>query len=162
MRLNEPAAKTRPRTKSTTEATKFSSSGGDLHLECSIYNLIGLLLLITTIMGGGFVQAKTIYDTLNSRIQGLEPLETSKVPLQSTAATPTAPAHAHIQVSTLRSSYGRQIAKLLLASFEMRLMHNYIIGFQLSCWLSWPAGIVFGLVSKIRLAIPHILDSTTW
>nr|XP_016935035.1 uncharacterized protein LOC108013606 [Drosophila suzukii] len=105
MRLNEPAAKTRPRTKSTTEATKFSSSGGDLHLECSIYNLIGLLLLITTIMGGGFVQAKTIYDTLNSRIQGLEPLETSKVPLQSTAATPTAPAHAHIQVSTLRSSY---------------------------------------------------------
>nr|XP_016994179.2 LOW QUALITY PROTEIN: uncharacterized protein LOC108055373 [Drosophila takahashii] len=117
MRLNEPAAKTRPRTQksTTTEATRFSSSSswGDLHLECgSVYNLIRLLLLITTIMGGGFVQAKTIYDTVNSRIQSLDPLvqlelkETSKVPLQTTtAATPTGYDHAHNQVSTLRSSY---------------------------------------------------------
>ncbi|XP_017066475.1 uncharacterized protein LOC108104745 [Drosophila eugracilis] len=105
MRLNEPAERTRPRTKSTTEASKLSSSWGDLHLECSIYNLIRLLLLISTIMGGGFVQAKTIYDTVN-RIQAagplLEPQETSKVPLQTTAGTPTA---AHTHVSTLRSSY---------------------------------------------------------
>ncbi|XP_017060223.1 uncharacterized protein LOC108100706 [Drosophila ficusphila] len=111
MRLNEPAEKTRPRTKATTEATKYSSSG-DLHLECSIYNLIRLLLLIATIMGGGFVQAKSIYDTVN-RIQGLDPLvepssssldlpSSSKVPRQTTAATPTA---APLQVSTLRSSY---------------------------------------------------------
>ncbi|EDX08738.1 uncharacterized protein LOC6736269 [Drosophila simulans] len=108
MRLNEPAARTRPRTKSTTEATKFSSSRGDLHLECSVPNLIRLLLLIATIMGGGLVQAKTIYDSVNM-IQALdalvEPRETTKVPLQTTPATPTAHAHAHIQVSTLRSSY---------------------------------------------------------
>ncbi|XP_050741992.1 uncharacterized protein LOC108031132 isoform X2 [Drosophila biarmipes] len=107
MRLNEPAARTRARTKPTTEATKLSSSGGDLHPACSVCNLIGLLLLTTTIMGGGLVQAKTIYDSLDSRIQGLEPLDTSKAPLPPTAATPTAPApaHAHLQVSTLRSSY---------------------------------------------------------
>lgn len=137
MRLNEPAARTRPRTKSTTDATKFSSSRGDLHLDCAVPNLIRLLLLIATIMGSGLVQAKTIYDSVNM-IQSLdalvEPRETTKVPLQTTPATPpTAHAHIHNQVSTLRSSYGRQIAKLLPASFAMRLMHNYIIGFQLSC-----------------------------
>ncbi|EDW49973.1 uncharacterized protein LOC6610242 [Drosophila sechellia] len=108
MRLNEPAARTRPTTKSTTEATKFSSSRGDLHLECSVPNLIRLLLLIATIMGGGLVQAKTIYDSVNM-IQALdalvEPRESTKVPLQTSPATPTAHDHAHIRVSTLRSSY---------------------------------------------------------
>ncbi|XP_017127853.1 uncharacterized protein LOC108146375 isoform X1 [Drosophila elegans] len=118
MRLNEPAEKTRPRTKSTIEGNKFLSSG-DLHLECPTstststnnLNLIRLLLLITTIMGWGFVcQAKTIHDTdtVNRIPQDPEPsnldLDTSKVALQATAATPTA-ATATLRVSTLRSTY---------------------------------------------------------
>uniref|UniRef100_A0A6P4FTJ6 Uncharacterized protein LOC108051040 isoform X1 n=1 Tax=Drosophila rhopaloa TaxID=1041015 RepID=A0A6P4FTJ6_DRORH len=105
MRLNEPAEKTRPRLKPTIAGNKFASSG-DLHLECSTHNLVRLLLLIATIMGGGFVQAKTIYDPVN-RIEGLHPLvepslDSSKVDQPTTAATPTA---APLQVSTLRSSH---------------------------------------------------------
>lgn len=79
MRLNEPAEKARPRTKSTIEATRSEpaysghrSPARRRPIECSTCNLIGLFLLTTTIMGGGFVQAKTIYDSVN-RIQGSFP-----------------------------------------------------------------------------------------
>lgn len=129
MRLNEPAEKARPRTKSTIEATRSEpaysghrSPARRRPIECSTCNLIGLFLLTTTIMGGGFVQAKTIYDSVN-RIQGLVPLvegmeslpghpatDTGKVPTENAStATPTAPPPPTPQLSTLRSSYGRQI-----------------------------------------------------
>ncbi|KAH8239381.1 hypothetical protein KR032_003765 [Drosophila birchii] len=125
MRLNEPAQKTRPRTKSTIEATKPPSASATATaysrhrsparrrrrpIECSTRNLIRLFLLTTTIMGGGFVRAKTIYESVN-RIQGLDELEpllehavTGKVPTENAStATPTTPPPQLF--STLRSIY---------------------------------------------------------
>ncbi|KAH8305111.1 hypothetical protein KR059_008951 [Drosophila kikkawai] len=122
MRLNEPAQKARPRTKSTIEATKSPSSTATAYsghrsparrrrpIECSTRNLIRLFLLTTTIMGGGFVRAKTIYESVN-RIQGLDEMEpllehavTAKVPTENVlTATPSAPPPSLL--STLRSSY---------------------------------------------------------
>ncbi|KAH8297769.1 hypothetical protein KR054_009385 [Drosophila jambulina] len=122
MRLNEPAQKARPRTKSTIEATKSPSASASAYpghrslarrrqpIECSTRNLIRLFLLTTTIMGGGFARAKTIYESVN-RIQGLDEMEpllehavTAKVPTENAStATPTAPPLPLL--STLRSSY---------------------------------------------------------
>ncbi|KAH8260559.1 hypothetical protein KR038_006223 [Drosophila bunnanda] len=122
MRLNEPGQKARPRTKSTIEATKPPSATSTAYsghrsparrrrpIECSTRNLIRLFLLTTTIMGGGFVRAKTIYESVN-RIQGLDGMEpllehavTVKVPTENAStATPTAPPPPLL--STLRSSY---------------------------------------------------------
>ncbi|EDV39556.2 uncharacterized protein Dana_GF10084 [Drosophila ananassae] len=126
MRLNEPAEKTRPRKNLTTKPNQSSSVlSGDSsparryhhrqhrqHIECSIRNLVGLVLLTATIMCSGFVRAKTIYDSVN-RIPDLPPdAVTPKTPMRTTAsvgsfastATPTHTA-TPIVFSTLRNSY---------------------------------------------------------
>ncbi|KAH8386176.1 hypothetical protein KR200_008422 [Drosophila serrata] len=131
MRLNEPAQKARPRTKSTIEATKSSAATAIAYsghrsparrrqpIECSTTcNLIRLFLLTTTIMGGGFVRAKTIYESVN-RIQALDDMEpllghavTVKVPTEnSSTASPTAPPPPLL--STLRSSYADGTSRAL-------------------------------------------------
>ncbi|KAH8326954.1 hypothetical protein KR074_009267 [Drosophila pseudoananassae] len=126
MRLNEPAEKARPRKKLTTKPNQTSSAFlGDSsparryhhrqhrqHIECSIRNLVGLVLLTATIMCSGFVRAKTIYDSVN-RIPDLPPdAVTSKAPMRTTAsvgsfgstATPTHTLTPNL-FSTQRNSY---------------------------------------------------------
>lgn len=73
-------------------------------------------------MCSGFVRAKTIYDSVN-RIPDLPPdAVTPKAHMRTTATvasygTTATPTHTVTPVvySTLRNSYGRQIAKLVLA-----------------------------------------------
>ncbi|KAH8380193.1 hypothetical protein KR009_009436 [Drosophila setifemur] len=105
MRLNEPAERTRPRTKPTREALQSPSSSGfaGLSTECSIHSRIGFILVTAMIMGSGFVQGKTVYDSVN-RIHQDPPGST--LPSEGlAAATPTAAVATPFQFTTWRNSY---------------------------------------------------------